>query len=201
MLRATVLQGLNRMQRCAVIKRALHTSIDSLLDNDMDLLATGAHEQAICHRLAVYLEQHTDLNVDCEYNRNMMRAKELRGGRRFRPDIIVHRRLSNDENVLVVETKARAQRGTSDLEKLKELTEELGMFRYWAGAFIIFFNEPRMVLNSGTLRASVHWFTGVEEEVCAVGSGQAEGTNSSSSCRAVDREILLKIEEADRQRG
>jgi hypothetical protein len=94
----------------------------------------------------------------------MMRAKELRGGRRFRPDIIVHRRLSNDENVLVIETKARAQRGTSDVEKLKELTEELGMFHYWAGAFIIFFNEPKMVWNSGALRATVDWFTDLEEE-------------------------------------
>jgi hypothetical protein len=94
----------------------------------------------------------------------MGRAIWLRGGRRFRPDIIVHRRLSNDENVLVVETKARAGGGILDIEKLKELTEELGMFHYWFGAFIIFFNKPRMVLNYGALRVSVDWITGLEKE-------------------------------------
>jgi hypothetical protein len=42
-LRASVLQELNKAQRRAVIKRALHTSIETLLENDMNLLATGTH--------------------------------------------------------------------------------------------------------------------------------------------------------------
>src|SRR5581483_10862359 len=145
-------------ERRARIRRAVCASVETLLEEDMSLLAAGGHEQAICHRLAVYLESHTDLNVDCEYNRNMMRAKELRAGRRFRPDIIVHRRLSNDQNVLVIESKARAQDSSSDIEKLRELTEEQGIFHYWVGAYIVFFNEPNEVLESAVLRVSVDWF-------------------------------------------
>jgi len=164
MLLAKALSEMGHAQRRTTIKQALHSAIDSLLEKDLDLLATGAHEQSICHRLALYLERFTDLNVDCEYNRNMMRSKELRGGSRFRPDIIVHRRLSNDENVLVVETKAQARRGEPDVKKLKELTNELGVFRYWAGAFVTFSNEPRMVLQSGALKVLVRWFPDPEEE-------------------------------------
>jgi hypothetical protein len=88
----------------------------------------------------------------------MMRPKELGGGRRFRPDIIIHRRLSNEENVLVIETKSRAQRGPSDVAKLRELIAEQGAYHYWAGAFIVFHNAPRAVLRSGELRISVRWF-------------------------------------------
>jgi hypothetical protein len=146
------------------IKQMLHSSLEMLLDRDVDLIATGGHEQAICHRLAVYLEGHTGLNVDCEYNRDMMRAKELPGGRRFRPDIIVHRRLSNDENLLVVETKARAQRSASDRQKLRLLLDERGRFHYSAGALITFFNERTRVLRTGTVRVSVDWITSEEEE-------------------------------------
>jgi hypothetical protein len=47
---------------------------------------------------------------------------------------------------------------------LKDLTDELGMFRYWAGAFIVFFNEPRMVLDSGALRVSVEWLPDLEKK-------------------------------------
>jgi hypothetical protein len=81
---------------------------------------------------------------------------------------LMDRRLSNDENALVVEAKARAQKSISDFHKLRELTENLGMFHYWAGAFVIFFNEPRMVLKSRAPRASVEWFT-------AMGKGEPSG--------------------------
>jgi hypothetical protein len=88
----------------------------------------------------------------------MMKPKELGGGRRFRPDIIIHRRLSNAENVLVIETKSRAQRGgPSDVAKLKELVAEQGFYRYWAGAFIVFHNSPSAVFRSGALRISAQW--------------------------------------------
>jgi hypothetical protein len=139
-------------------KNALHAAIDELLAKDMDLLVSGAHEQAICHRLAVYLEPRTPLNVDCEYNRNMMRAKTLIGKRRFRPDIIIHRRLSNDENLLVVETKSRARKSVSDAQRLSELTAELSDYGYSGGAFIIFHNRPTTMLKRGVLPVTIDWY-------------------------------------------
>jgi hypothetical protein len=93
-----------------------------------------------------------------------MRAKQLSGGRRFRPDIIIHRRLSNAENVLVVETKSRAQNSASDERKLSELTAEMSTYRYWAGAFIVFFNQPSTVMQSGVLQVTIDWFSRSEKE-------------------------------------
>ena len=164
MLRAEMLRNMSGAQRSEATKQALHTALDELLTRDMDLLVSGAHEQAICHRLALYLERHTDLNVDCEYNRNMMDVKRLNEGRGFRPDIIIHRRLSNGENLLVVETKSRAQKSSSDARKLAELTAEMGVYRYWAGVFIIFFNNPSTVLRSGVLHVRADWFFRSERE-------------------------------------
>jgi hypothetical protein len=155
---------MSRPERFSAAKQALRIALEELLERDMNLLISRAHEQAICHRLAVYLDSLTDLNVDCEYNRNMMKAKQLSGGRRFRPDIIIHRRLSNAENVLVVETKSRAQNSASDERKLSELTAEMSTYRYWAGAFIVFFNQPSTVMQSGVLQVTIDWFSRSEKE-------------------------------------
>jgi hypothetical protein len=43
-------------QRAEVAKNAVTRGCEELLACDFMLLAIGAHEQAICHRLAVYLE-------------------------------------------------------------------------------------------------------------------------------------------------
>ena len=76
-----------------------------LLDNDV-------HEVTISHKLAEYLQyQFPDMNVDCEYNRqvppdngdNIKRRSDT--GDRVRPDIIVHKRGSNENNCLVIEIK------------------------------------------------------------------------------------------------
>ena len=104
------------------------------------------------------------MGVEGRAKRNYRHGRRTEGGQPFRPDIIVHRRLSNKENVLVVETKARAQRSGSDEKRLRELTAELGVFRYWAGAFVIFFNRPRTVLRTGVMRVTVQWFTDAAEE-------------------------------------
>ncbi len=103
------------MYRCiesitkADIEQALEVALQTLQDYDDVVLQKDANERAISHRLAVYLEKlFPDWNVDCEYNRNCNAsskspAKRANGNRRF-PDIIVHRRETN-ENLLVIEMK------------------------------------------------------------------------------------------------
>jgi hypothetical protein len=53
-------------QRADAAKTAVTRGCRNLLKCDLILVAIGAHEQAICHRLAVYLEPFSALNVDCE---------------------------------------------------------------------------------------------------------------------------------------
>ena len=89
----------------------------------------------------------------------MMNPKKLSNGNCFRPDIIVHSRLRNDKNVLVVEAKSIQQNGApEDIEKWRELTAEHGDYRYWAGAFVLFYNESTVLIQNGTLRVTIEWF-------------------------------------------
>ncbi len=52
------------------IRSALIGSVRATLERDWDLIALGCHEQAIAHRIAVYLERRfKTFSTDCEYNR------------------------------------------------------------------------------------------------------------------------------------
>lgn len=54
-------------------------ALDSLLSNDAYLLVKNLHEQAITHRLGIYLqEQFPEWNVDCEWDRNLGERNSIR---------------------------------------------------------------------------------------------------------------------------
>lgn len=56
------------------------SAVNSFIKNDIVLLDLAAHEQAISHRIAVYLESiyaPEGLNIDCEYNKNLVQSKTL----------------------------------------------------------------------------------------------------------------------------
>ena len=53
------------------------------------------------------LEKFQWADLDCEYNRNMDDPKMLNDDRRFIPDLIIHRRRSNENNLLVIEFKKK----------------------------------------------------------------------------------------------
>lgn len=110
---------------------ALDESIRRFLEREADLLTLDANERAITHKFAEYLAPcFADWQVDCEYDRLLEEAKRLRlrgEMKRVIPDIIVHRR-NSDDNLLVIEAKkADDRRGSkADLEKLREFKKQLG---------------------------------------------------------------------------
>jgi hypothetical protein len=135
----------------AEIEAALNRALDKLVERDMHLLDVNASERSMSHRLAVYLaDESSGYSVDCEYNRDGFNAKELRldapepkvspyeiEAVTVFPDIIVHRRGTNDHNLLVVEIKKASSSRNSDFDrqKLRAFCEEL---RYtWAAHVII----------------------------------------------------------------
>ena len=62
-------------------------------------------ELSISHKLGHYLALLiTEYDVDCEYNRNKDDKKYM-GESRIRPDIIIHKRGSNENNFVVIEIK------------------------------------------------------------------------------------------------
>lgn len=122
-----------------------------LYGRDRDLIRRSVHEASIAHRLAVYLEillyQQLDLSpfdqsgydVDVEYNRNGRETKRLvRGKRGKRPDIIIHERGSNENNLLIIEIKKNEpmKNGNSDDSKLCGATDENHDFRYKLGLYL-----------------------------------------------------------------
>lgn len=140
---------------------ALLRAANSFITQDGLLLEHQASERALCHRLALYLEQELlpadyPRSVDCEYNRIGTPGAEDRV-KRFRrtcqgyddeqehrrggvfPDIIVHERGEQRNNSLVVEAKlasAMSEEGLRvDLCKLHTYVTDLD---YHHAAFVLF---------------------------------------------------------------
>lgn len=133
------------------VKRKTEEAIEKFFTRDDYLLAANISERAITHRLAVYLEEHfpsPEWHVDCEYNRDGLNSKmieiyEWESGekvgsrRRVFPDIIVHRR-NTDDNLLAIEVKKGknvTKKDTFDLFKLRCYKKQLG---YKATLFLKF---------------------------------------------------------------
>ncbi len=73
-----------------------------------DLGTDGVNEQTITFRLGFYLQGlFEDYHVDCEYNRIWDKTKACPqvGKQSMKPDVIIHRRRSNIENLFCLEAK------------------------------------------------------------------------------------------------
>jgi hypothetical protein len=152
-----------------IIDRLLNQALELLCKHDRSLFDDDASERAICHRLALYLQEaFPDFHVDCEYNRHhnetdfrkwlrsedVLRAAgrgpEIEDGDSVTvfPDIIVHRRNTND-NLLVIEAKKTTSNVPDgyDKKKLVAYQTELG---YRFGKFLRFGTrrgEKQIALN------------------------------------------------------
>lgn len=121
--------GLEQLTHSEVKQRVL-AAYNELLSRDSDLLTVDANERSITHKLAEYLQRRfSDWNVDCEYNRARGLPKRIESGRRDAsirdtdartafPDIIIHKR-GTEENLVVIEAKkSTTVSGSDDRVKL-----------------------------------------------------------------------------------
>jgi hypothetical protein len=105
-------------------------------------------ERAIVFRFGIYLqklmwdnEYLKDYHLDCEYNRNKNIIKKS-DFERIIPDLIIHKRGSMEENLLVIEFKSWwNQDNYWDKEKIKNLTNPEGDYKYKFGVSIIINKE------------------------------------------------------------
>ena len=144
----------------AQIKKILTDAVDAFLHFDNELLVNDAHEQAIAHRIASYIEKYDARGyaVDCEYNKRGEDAKRWHG-RIFRPDIIVHKRGRNGrgDNLLVVEIK-KTGICKSNIQRLKFMTNPYNnAFGYELGCFLYFKNgNPQYIwLGGGKVQTEI----------------------------------------------
>lgn len=149
------------------IKQVITECLDELFDKDFLLLKHDVSERAITHKLAEYIQKRIpELNVDCEYNRNVEEkdSKKINILKTKRisivksdfkdfeteddllaistyPDIIVHRRTKNSENMLIIEVKKKNSKVHSDFDhqKLMAFTDqsEQNPYHYKFGVFIL----------------------------------------------------------------
>lgn len=123
-------------------------ALNKLKQKDHLLLKVDVNERTISHKLAEYLqEEFSKLSVDCEYNRHGGITKILdvpkdhinwddTESKTIFPDIVVHDRIIDDENLLVIEIKKSSNKINRqfDITKIKALT--MGPYNYKFGLFI-----------------------------------------------------------------
>lgn len=163
---------MNQIQIYSVfqLKTLTEQAVCLFLRRDIDLLTLEAHEQAITHRIAVYLEQvfnNSYLNFDCEYNKSLKESKSFVYSRnvrcdcksckgrkcrersceekKFRPDIVVHKRNKHDNNLLAIELK-RDKNCRFDEEKVITLTHPGDDYKYKLG-LCLHFKDNKPVYN------------------------------------------------------
>ncbi|MDR6694190.1 hypothetical protein [Stenotrophomonas sp. 1337] len=119
----------------------VNSAIDQLVQNDSALLDLRVTERSLSYRLAHYMALseavRPPLTVDCEYNRHFGDPKrlklpprkaldcEIRATTVF-PDILVHERNTDANNIVVLELKKPGEDIAYDELKLQAFREELG---------------------------------------------------------------------------
>jgi hypothetical protein len=145
------------------IRSAVSAAIAALCADDRHLLDANASERSMSHMLAVHLiSRFPGYEIDCEYNRDGFDVKKLMLSDRsvtvdqldavtVFPDIIVHKRGRQDQNLLVLEMKkaSSAVAHDHDMEKLSAFKSEL---KYRFAALVVI-----GLLKSGQLIQEVKW--------------------------------------------
>jgi hypothetical protein len=101
-------------------------------------------EQAFVFRTGIHLSNllngtpYAALDLDSEYNKNYDHAKiSRRSPNGLRPDLIIHRRDSNEDNKLVAEFKGWWNNDiNTDIRKLEDLTDPYDNYHYLIGVFV-----------------------------------------------------------------
>jgi len=130
------------------IKERFKSSMERLRSEDSILFNKNVNERTITHKLAEYLqEEFPDYNVDCEYNRYEDLSKKIKPpkdevkwtdteGKSIFPDIVVHKRGNQDNNLLIMEVKKSSNRinGEFDKTKIKALMKK--PYKYKCGLYL-----------------------------------------------------------------
>jgi len=105
-------------------------SVKEVYAKDKYLINDRVHECSISHKFAIYLENNLKKKIigfctDIEYNKNISNKKEILIDdkvKEIRPDIIVHKRGNNDNNLLFIEIKKSNSNDMYSLCKVKQAT-------------------------------------------------------------------------------
>ncbi|MCW3132414.1 MAG: hypothetical protein N2V73_06840 [Candidatus Methanospirare jalkutatii] len=124
------------------IKTLIEEALKELIRRDKDLIHRKVREECINHRLACYLEQFLSeykcrikYSVDLEYNKNYNDPKRIqiddknKNTKAIRPDIIIHERENNNNNLIAFEIK-KNYTDSYDLKKIRGLFRSPYNYKY-----------------------------------------------------------------------
>ena len=166
------------------VKRRIIAAICALDKLDGDLLDVNASERSITHKLAEHLSgEFPSWHVDCEYNRHGSDVKRLcfdfeklepfdLEAKTVFPDIIVHRRRTA-QNLIVMEVKKGIKKEvTRDIEKLRAFTGS-PEYSYRLGVFLKLDLNGYVVLElyrDGAFEED--WTVDLQRELRSLGYGE-----------------------------
>lgn len=149
----------------------VHTSINHLYEKDSSLFQVRVHERSIAFKFGVYFQElineseFESLDLDFEYNKreNDNKITPSRPNGSY-PDMVLHRRGTQDQNKLIIEFKCSWNRTLrhQDFIKLQEYTDQnlQSGYYYGLGIFLEFGirrEEVEIVLfQNGELVSSSH---------------------------------------------
>ena len=101
------------------------------------------HEVALCHRLAFHLEnsgKFTGYLIDCEYDRDGDgdTLKTNPEDCEFRPDIVVHKRGSGENNLIMIEAKKASCSQKQKDDAIERLRRNADEYCYAHAFFVVF---------------------------------------------------------------
>lgn len=143
------LEGVAKMSKVELLITLVKEAVDKCYTNDRTLIERNM-EQASVARIFYYMQRKIDTNnkfkqlreynLDCEYNKNMNDPKRLAENERGkRLDVILHGRMSNNDNLLILEFKNGINNLhqdnliNDDYDKLREFTNSDGIYKYFLG--------------------------------------------------------------------
>ena len=128
----------------------VNKALDELYFFDKYLIENNTHERSVVFSFGYYLKRllasdklFEHYNVDIEYNTDSLSENNYKAiiyeNKKYRiiPDVIIHKRGSNNFNLLVIEfKKSNNNESKNDFNKLKVLTCKKSDYDYKLGLFI-----------------------------------------------------------------
>lgn len=115
------------------IEMRVERCVERFHDHDSGLLEESISEWSVAHKLGEYLQdEFPRFTVDCEYDGHLgddkQDPRDDESGN-VRPDIIIHRRGTDEHNLAILELK----RNTGQIKKLLKIETRLRAFRIVMG--------------------------------------------------------------------
>ena len=146
-----------------IIKHKVELALHHLYRNDHFLITNSTNERSITHKFSEYLQQlFSEWHVDCEYNRRgENHPKDLPDQETSYPDIIIHKRNTID-NLLIIEAKSIHSQNHSDEADKRKIFSFIQdeRYAYCYGLWICFFDEIS--------ESQLDWFQNIEGSCCEV---------------------------------